>query len=706
MAVVALGTALLLGVAVRSPSAAAEPGGVPVTVTLAPSNPSPYFEDVTYTATLVTSDANPLDPVGPVDTLEFLDGGNDINGCSAQPLSPTSVPGTYTATCDEPGNQMSVGTHAIQADFNGDTTYGPGTTSSSQVVDPGPTTTTITFPGPGDSVPYGNESQSPIDVQVSADPGVDQTPSGTVTLYTGVPGPSTELCSTGIGGPGNGEATGNCYVNSNQLDAGAYQLTAAYTGDMNFYGSQSAPQLFTVDQVAMQMDVFPVPGYAIYGAENGNFLIVGGGGGGNGSPTGYFSVTAGATDLIAPDSCSAGNGGGNPCYLASATVLPASPTPYTVTVSYPGDVNFTPASTTVHLQVFPATTTTSLTVTRPSVRFGQEDGVGISATVTSGTTGAPRGRVEVTHGGTLVCTITDLHPSGADTATGSCPPLRADQLAAGDYGLTADYLGDGDYQSSVSAPQALTVADQGYWLVGSDGSVLPFGTAPALGSAAVLALGAPIVGMASTPDGDGYWEVAADGGVFAFGDAGFDGSTGSLPLTQPIVGMAPTADGRGYWLVARDGGVFAFGDATYQGSMGGVPLNQPIVGIVADRTTGGYWLVARDGGIFSFDAPFLGSSGDLTLDAPVVGMASTPDGHGYWEVDSDGGVFAFGDAPFLGSMAGQRLNRPIVAVTPSPDGAGYRIVASDGGVFTFGDAQFGGSASGQPLPAPIVGMAA
>jgi len=128
VAVVALGTALLLGVAVRSPSAAAEPGGVPVTVTLAPSNPSPYFEDVTYTATLVTSDANPLDPVGPVDTLEFLDGGNDINGCSAQPLSPTSVPGTYTATCDEPGNQMSVGTHAIQADFNGDTTYGPGTT--------------------------------------------------------------------------------------------------------------------------------------------------------------------------------------------------------------------------------------------------------------------------------------------------------------------------------------------------------------------------------------------------------------------------------------------------------------------------------------------------------------------------------------------------------------------------------------------------
>ena len=41
-------------------------------------------------------------------------------------------------------------------------------------------------------------------------------------------------------------------------------------------------------------------------------------------------------------------------------------------------------------------------------------------------------------------------------------------------------------------------------------------------------LNAPIVGMATTPDGGGYWLVASDGGVFTFGDAGFYGSTGNF----------------------------------------------------------------------------------------------------------------------------------------------------------------------------------
>ncbi|MHB1964186.1 MAG: hypothetical protein ACYCVC_17980 [Acidimicrobiales bacterium] len=121
-------------------------------------------------------------------------------------------------------------------------------------------------------------------------------------------------------------------------------------------------------------------------------------------------------------------------------------------------------------------------------------------------------------------------------------------------------------------------------------------------------IGAPVAGMATTPDGRGYWLVAANGGVFAFGDAPFEGSMGGRPLGAPVVGMATTPDGRGYWLVAADGGVFAFGDAPFEGSMGGRPLG-----------------------------------------APVVGMATTPDGRGYWLVAANGGVFAFGDAPFFGS---------------------------------------------------------
>ncbi|MHB8288931.1 MAG: hypothetical protein ACYDEY_06790, partial [Acidimicrobiales bacterium] len=50
-------------------------------------------------------------------------------------------------------------------------------------------------------------------------------------------------------------------------------------------------------------------------------------------------------------------------------------------------------------------------------------------------------------------------------------------------------------------------------------------------------LNAPIVGMASTPDGGGYWFVAADGGIFSFGNAKFYGSMGGRHLNAPIVGM-------------------------------------------------------------------------------------------------------------------------------------------------------------------------
>src|SRR5438552_2163644 len=64
--------------------------------------------------------------------------------------------------------------------------------------------------------------------------------------------------------------------------------------------------------------------------------------------------------------------------------------------------------------------------------------------------------------------------------------------------------------------------------------------------------------------GVGYWMGAADGGIFAFG-VPFFGSTGNVHLNQPIVGMASTPEGDGYWLVAADGGVFVFGQAPFRG---------------------------------------------------------------------------------------------------------------------------------------------
>jgi hypothetical protein len=249
-------------------------------------------------------------------------------------------------------------------------------------------------------------------------------------------------------------------------------------------------------------------------------------------------------------------------------------------------------------------------------------------------------------------------------------------------------------------------AGPGYWLVGGDGSVYPFGAAGDLGSLRGTPLARPVTGMAPTPTGAGYWMVGSDGGIFSFGDAGFHGSTGAIKLNQPIVGMASTPSGKGYWFVAADGGIFAFGDARFYGSTGAMKLNKPIVGMAPTPSGKGYWFVASDGGIFAFgDAAFYGSTGAMKLNKPIVGMAPTRTGKGYWFVASDGGIFAFGDAAFYGSTGAMTLAKPIVGMAASPTGKGYWFVASDGGIFNFGDAAFLGSAGGKSLPAGVVVMA-
>jgi hypothetical protein len=243
-----------------------------------------------------------------------------------------------------------------------------------------------------------------------------------------------------------------------------------------------------------------------------------------------------------------------------------------------------------------------------------------------------------------------------------------------------------------------------YRLAASDGGVFSF-CAPYFGSMGGHHLNQPIVGMASTPDGQGYWLVARDGGIFSFGDARFFGSTGNLRLNRPIVGMTATPDGGGYWLVAADGGVFSFGDARFFGSTGNLHLNQPVVGMAA-TPGGGYWLVAADGGVFSFgDAAFEGSTGNLRLTQPVVGMAATPGGGGYWLVAADGGIFTFGDAAFEGSAGGASLESPVVGLAPTPDGRGYWLASADGAVLPYGDATFEGDAGATQLAAAVVGVA-
>ncbi|MEM9607779.1 MAG: S8 family serine peptidase [Actinomycetota bacterium] len=222
-----------------------------------------------------------------------------------------------------------------------------------------------------------------------------------------------------------------------------------------------------------------------------------------------------------------------------------------------------------------------------------------------------------------------------------------------------------------AAAAIAVVPHQGYWLVGSDGELRPFGGVTALldavgltaarsaitdgeravaatgeaesGAVSVLLSDGVVVpagaqvtaqgvvddllpgerptGLALTPTGGGAWISTDRGRVIPSGDAIWFGDLDGVPLAGEIVGVASAPDGRGYVLAAADGGVFAFGSASFHGSMGGVTLNAPVVGVV--REGDGYVLAAADGGVFAFgpDAGFAGSLGDGALGAPIVGIA-------------------------------------------------------------------------------------
>jgi DNA-binding beta-propeller fold protein YncE len=263
---------------------------------------------------------------------------------------------------------------------------------------------------------------------------------------------------------------------------------------------------------------------------------------------------------------------------------------------------------------------------------------------------------------------------------------------------------------------------QGYILAGAFGEVGTFGDAIFHGDAATLHLKAPMISLATTPNGDGYWLLGRDGGIFTFGNAHYYGSTGGLRLNKPIVAMSATPDGRGYWLAGGDGGIFTFGDAHYYGSTGGAHLNKPIDAMTSTIDGHGYWLVARDGGVFTFGrAHFYGSAANLHLVSPFIQVAPTPSGRGYWLVNSNGRIYPYGDAHTYGTVSNYvaETHQPVVGMAISPDGRGYWEATRNGAIGAFGDAHNYGSlanigiddviaiaATAPPLDPSVLGVAA
>jgi len=168
-------------------------------------NPSAYGDQVTFTATVSPSS-------GATGTVTFMDGGSTVLGSST--LNASGVATLSTSS-------LGVGTHSITAQYSGDGNHNGSTSPAlSQTVNRASTRTTLT----SDSNP--SKAGRTVTFTATVSPSAA---TGTVQFLDG----STPLGTVAVNG-------GTATLSTSTLTGGRHSITATYSGDANFAGSQSA----------------------------------------------------------------------------------------------------------------------------------------------------------------------------------------------------------------------------------------------------------------------------------------------------------------------------------------------------------------------------------------------------------------------------------------------------------------------------------
>lgn len=306
--------------------------------------------------------------------------------------------------------------------------------------------------GDGRTMEWGNEDMMPALIVVHQ-PG-SAVPTGTVVAAQSG-GPT--LCSANLVG-GNGNA---CFMSRTALEPGAYQLLGSYSGDANYANATSAPLGIVVTRDVTHL-AQAVPQSGVPADQEGeavlSFTITPDADVAGTPPGGAVTFSANGTTLCTanlPGTLSAS------CRLTDGE-LPVGN--YVVSANYSGDPHYVPSSAPQAALVIsvpvPAATSTSLTVSVPTVTFGHEQVEKLSVQVISerpavagkvAPQAASAGSVVIKAGSVTVCTVT------LDGDTASCT-VGASKLKPGKYQLTARYGGNSTLLASTSAPAALTVA--------------------------------------------------------------------------------------------------------------------------------------------------------------------------------------------------------------------------------------------------------
>ncbi|MFC9519196.1 beta strand repeat-containing protein [Nocardiaceae bacterium NPDC056970] len=371
------------------------------------------------TGTAVDLTANVL-PAGATGTVQFQDNGTDIGDAVTVSNGVATLSHAFT----------TAGSHSITASFSGGAGFA-GSAASAQTVtvtDPAvpdtETTTTVTVPG---------TAETGASVTLSA--AVAPVPTGGTVQF--------KVAGANVGTPVNVDGSGHATMPYTFNAAGAYDVSAVYSGTTGFATSTASAQSVTVSDPASS-DVetaleLQVPATAETGvAANLTATVTPANAAGtvqfsvDGNPVGTPQAVSGGTATLSYPFASAGTKSVTAAFTGGTGFANSSAGAQTVTVTDPA-VPDTETTTTVSV---PATAETGTSVT-------------LSAAVAPVPTG---GTVQFKVAGANVGTPVNVDGSGHATM-----PYTFN--AAGAYDVSAVYSGTTGFATSTASAQSVTVSD-------------------------------------------------------------------------------------------------------------------------------------------------------------------------------------------------------------------------------------------------------
>jgi large repetitive protein len=371
-------------------------------------------------------------------------------------VPPVAVNGGGTASATYTTPVLPAGSYTIEASYGATTNFNASLGSSALTVQKANTSTTAA----NLAGVYGGSVQLTATVTNTSN-GVNLT-GGTVTFVVAQT-PTTVCTPAAVAIPTDDDSViVNATCNFGTVAPGTYAITATYSGDANFNGSDNTLALGTLTISKADTSTGVSVASATYGTNSVTLNATVGNTPNNAALTGgtvQFIVSQGATTV-----CTVTSGavvGADPRAVSASCPLNTPPRAgagtYTIDATYSGDANFNGSVGSNTLTINKASTTTA--AINATATYG-DNSVTLSATV-----GNSSNNVDLT-GGTVtftiadVCTVVSGPVVGTDptTVTASCPIDGPPREGGGTYNIGAAYSGDANFNSSIDAsPGTLTI---------------------------------------------------------------------------------------------------------------------------------------------------------------------------------------------------------------------------------------------------------